>query len=143
MARNTVALSLPQSETVRGYEIRRLPLGGYLAALEELRRAPGNPLAACFPGKTPVQALDALRAVDKDDVAALCVRALCAMPQEAVRLLSALTGVKEDALLDDPNVGLDGAAEMAEAFFRLNRIENFMEAVGRLAAGMKAAGSSA
>ena len=43
---NSAALSLRQSETVRGYEIRRLPLGEYLRALHARRPAPRTLLAA-------------------------------------------------------------------------------------------------
>jgi hypothetical protein len=38
--RNTTALSLPKSEKVRGYEIKRLALGGYLNALDLLQAFP-------------------------------------------------------------------------------------------------------
>ena len=134
LKRNSARLSTLQAEMVRGYEVRRLPLGAYLQAADALSEMPQTLLKACFPGKTMAQALAQLQAADNGEIVELISRALKAAPFEAVHVLSLLTGVPQDALLGDPAIGLDGAAEMAEAFWRLNGIENFMQAAGRLAA---------
>lgn len=132
--KNSVSLSLPQSEMVRGYEVKRLPLGAYLSAMEALRTAPKAILEACFPGESVEQALDALRCIDARMLGELILRAMDVVPGEAIRLIEALTGVPQVALLGDPAIGLDGAVELMEAFWRLNGIENFTRAVRKLAA---------
>jgi hypothetical protein len=38
--KSSAALSVKMSETVRGYEVKRLPLGEYLRAMEALRDMP-------------------------------------------------------------------------------------------------------
>ena len=135
--KTSAALSIPMSETVRGYKIERLPLGKYMQALEALRSAPEAIMQACFPGMDAAQILAQLKVLDKDALIALMMRAIAVVPGEAVNLLSLLTGVSQAALLDDAAIGLDGAAEMLEAFWRLNGIENFTQAAARMAAQFK------
>lgn len=135
--KTSAALSIPLSETVRGYEIKRLALGQYMQAFEALRTAPEAILKACFPGQDAGKILAGLKTMDRDALIALMMRAMTVVPQEAVRLLTALTGVPQKALLDDPGIGLDGAAEMLEAFWRLNGIENFTQAAERMAAQIR------
>lgn len=135
--KTSATLSIPMSETVRGYKIERLPLGKYMQALEALRSAPEAIMQACFPGMDAAQILARLKVLDKDALIALMMRAIAVVPGEAVNLLSLLTGVSQAALLDDAAIGLDGAAEMLEAFWRLNGIENFTQAAARMAAQFK------
>ena len=135
--KNSVELSLRRSETVRGYEIRRLPLGEYLAVAQMLRDLPQKLLAACFPEGTLSDALGALRTADAEKLLGLLANAMQVMPQETLRLVSGLTGVPDTALLSDPDIGLDGAAEMLLAFWRLNNMENFIRAAAQMAAGVK------
>lgn len=144
--KNSAALSVKNSETVRGYEIRRLPLGEYLRVLEALREMPHTVMRVCFPDMDAAGLLQMLKGIDAQGLTAMLLQLLDVVPDEAVKLLSLLTGVPEDALYADPVIGLDGAAQMMEAFWRLNGIENFMQAARRLAAQMKSlrrdAGSS-
>ena len=135
--KTSATLSIPMSETVRGYKIERLPLGKYMQALEALRSAPEAIMQACFPGMDAAQILARLKVLDKDALIALMMRAIAVVPGEAVNLLSLLTGVPQAALLEDAAIGLDGAAEMLEAFWRLNGIENFTQAAARMAAQFK------
>lgn len=135
--RNSAALSVKCSETVRGYEVRRLPLGEYLRVMEALAEAPGTIMRVCFPGMDAVEMLGRLRTMDAQGLGELMLRAMEVVPDEAIRLISLLTGIPADALYADPAIGLDGTAELLEAFWRLNGIENFMRAASRLAAWMR------
>lgn len=135
--KNSTQLSTKTHETVRGYEIKRLPLGEYLRALDMMSDAPQTVMGALFPGMEAVDILSVLRKVDKNALSGLMLRAMTVVPGEAVKLLSLLTGVPQEALETDPNIGLDGAMEMLEAFWRLNGIENFIRAARRMAAEVK------
>ena len=135
---DSAALSLCQSETVRGYEIRRLPLGEYLRELDALRNAPKALFAACFPGEDAAQVLTRLSRIDADGLGELLLRAMTVVPGEAVRLVGVLTGVPEERLLGDPQIGLDGMAQMLEAFWRINGLGNFTQAARRAAAAVRA-----
>ena len=135
--KSSAALSAKQTETVRGYEVKRLPLGEYLQVLEALRDMPQTVMRVCFPEMDAAQMLTALSRIDAKGLTGMLLRAMDVVPDEAVKLLSLLTGVPEDALFADPAIGLDGAAELVEAFWRLNGIENFIAAAARMAARAK------
>ena len=51
---------------------------------------------------------------------------------EAVRVFAELAGLDEQALRDDPGVGLDGLLEMIEAWLEVNNLENFIGAARAL-----------
>lgn len=136
--KTSTKLSTQTGRMVRGHEVRRLPLGEYLRAIDAVREMPESVMKACFPGLDAEGILRYLRAMDKNTLMALVVRMLGIVPHEAVRLLAILTGIDEETLLTDPAIGLDGAAEMVEAFWELNGIENFMQAAERMAAKVKA-----
>ena len=134
----TPIVSLGKKMVVRGYTIRRLPLGEYLEMLEMIKTMPETLARACFPGMSAGQVLAQLKKIDAAMLAEIASRAMLAAPAEAVHLLSKCTGIDEQTLLEDENIGLDGAAEMMEACYELNQIGNFMQAAARLAAKAKA-----
>ena len=130
-------MSLGKSKEVRGHTIRRLPLGAYLEMIEMVKEMPQKLIEACFPGMSAVQILVQLKTIDAAMLSEIAVRAMTAAPAQAVRLLSHCTGIDEKILLEDTNIGLDGAAEMVEAVYELNHIGNFMQAATRLVAKAK------
>lgn len=136
--RVTPSVSLGKCAVVRGYTIRRLPLGKYLEMADMISEAPERLLKACFPGENAAQVLAKLKTIDAAMLGELCMRAMLAAPAEAVRLLAHCTGIDEKTLLEDENIGLDGAAEMAEACFEINRLGNFTQAAIRLSSKVRA-----
>ena len=85
------------------------------------------------------QAWEKIKKLDADSLAEAMLRMAAAAPREAVRLICAVTDAKEEELLGDPAVGLDGLAEMLLALWELNRLENFLRAVRLLVKQAKAA----
>ena len=133
----TAAVSIGKTVMVRGYEIKRLPLGKYLELTEMLRTLPETLMKACFPGMTAVEILAMLKNVDAAMLSDMVVRCTLAAPREAMRILAFCTGIDEQTLLEDEEIGLDGAAEMVEACWELNKIGNFTQAAARLVAKAK------
>ena len=131
-SKNSAALSLPKSRTVRGYEIRKMPIGAFLEACSLLEELPGTALRLLFPEKKEGDILAELAGLDKDKLQELFLRALAVLPGEMVRLFARLSGVEEQALLEDARIGLDGLGEMAEAWLEVNGIENFIKTMGAL-----------
>lgn len=131
-SKNSAALSLPKSRTVRGYEIRKMPIGAFLEACSLLEELPGTALRLLFPEKKEGDILTELAGLDKDKLQELFLRALAVLPGEMVRLFAKLSGVEEQALLEDARIGLDGLGEMAEAWLEVNGIENFIKTMGAL-----------
>ncbi len=140
----SIDLSLPAARTVRGYEIGRMPIGRFLAAARRIDGLPQEVLRRLFPGAQ--DAARALASLDREGLIALCARALTVLPDEAVTVFAELAGLDEQALRDDPNVGLDGLMEMIGAWMEVNNLENFMSAARalwqRARAGRTGAGSS-
>lgn len=131
-SKNSATLSLPKSRTVRGYEIRKMPIGAFLEACSLLEELPGTALRLLFPEKKEGDILAELAGLDKDKLQELFLRALTVLPGEMVRLFARLSGVEEQALLEDARIGLDGLGEMAEAWLEVNGIENFIKTMGAL-----------
>ena len=131
-SKNSATLSLPKSRTVRGYEIRKMPIGAFLEACSLLEELPGTAMRLLFPEKKEGDILAELAGLDKDKLQELFLRALAVLPGEMVRLFAKLSGVEEQALLEDARIGLDGLGEMAEAWLEVNGIENFIKTMGAL-----------
>ena len=131
-SKNSATLSLPKSRMVRGYEIRKMPIGAFLEACGVLEELPQTALRLLFPEKKEGDILAELAGLDKDKLQELFLRALAVLPGEMVRLFAKLSGVEEQALLEDARIGLDGLGEMAEAWLEVNGIENFIKTMGAL-----------
>ena len=130
--RDAVSLSLPREKNVRGYAIRRMPIGQLLTALQTLREMPGELLDTLMPGLTPKTLLSRFRTMSAQELKTMLVRAVTVLPGYGVSLLARLLGVEEGDLLRDEMIGLDGLAEMLEAWMEVNGIENFIRAAGAL-----------
>lgn len=109
-----------------------MPIGAFLEACSLLEELPGTALRLLFPEKKEGDILTELAGLDKDKLQELFLRALAVLPGEMVRLFARLSGVEEQALLEDARIGLDGLGEMAEAWLEVNGIENFIKTMGAL-----------
>jgi len=137
--KNTATLSLPKTKTVRGYEIKRLALGGYLQAIDLIQEFPTQLMNACFPGDDLHAIIEKLKRMDAGLLEAVLGGALLTAPKMVIRLAAGLTGIDEQQLLDDPEIGLDGLVEMLIAWVEVNRLGDFLPAVRKLIAKMRAA----
>jgi len=129
---NSIDVSLPRSVTVRGCEVRRMPLGRYLQAIRLLETFPRETAEKLVPDGDIAGVLEALRTPDRSRLIDLALRALAVVPGQAVALIAALTDIPEDRLLNDEVIGADGLMEIAEAWLEVNDAENFWAAAGRV-----------
>lgn len=139
---DTLKMSLPQTRTVRGYEIKRLPLGEQLQAVDELQELPGELLKACFPGMNAGQILAELKGFNADMLVQMLGSAITAGPKQIIKAFSRMAGIPEEKLLQDPNIGLDGIMELIQAWLEVAGIENFIRAGQAVTAKVKAAAGS-
>ena len=72
--KNSVNMSIPTFRKVRGYEIKRMPIGQFLVATRMLGELPGALISALFPDAD--NALEQLKSLTKDglQLLALCGR---------------------------------------------------------------------
>jgi hypothetical protein len=135
----TAQMSIPKPRTVCGYEIRKMPLGAYLTAMEQLQDLPGDLLGICFPGLPPADILAQLAQFDAGMLQGVVSNVLIAAPKHAITVIAQLTGIPEDKLLSDPNIGLDGLAEIVDTWIEVNGLANFITAARTIAGKVKAA----
>lgn len=134
---DSISVSLPKTRKARGYTITRMPLGAYLQALKEIQDFPKEAVEAVFPGMSLDAILATLKSCDTDMIGQMFVRLLTVLPERAIMLISALTGIEEAALLEDADIGLDGLAEIVTVWLEVNQIENFTRAARALTDSVK------
>lgn len=137
MSTDKAKLSLGKTKKVCGYEIKQMPLGAYLKALERVKTLPEDFLATCFPGQSLQQILDSLTSTDETTIKALLFSAVIAAPKYIIGLLSEITGIDEDTLLSDDNIGAAGAVELADAVIEVNRLGECVSGIKRLLGMMR------
>ena len=129
---NSIDVSLPRSVTVRGYEVRRMPLGKYLQAIRMLETFPRAAAEKLTPDGDLAGVLDTLRTLDRGKLIDLALRALAVVPDQAMELIAALTDIPQERLINDEAIGADGLMEILDAWLTVNDTENFIRAAGRV-----------
>lgn len=135
--RDSVRKSLPREKKIRGYWVRRMPMGQFLRAMERLQEAPGELMEQLLPGKGDMPFFSALKTLDAEAVKRLVMKAAGILPEYAVRLFAEVSGIEEEKLLCDPAVGPEGFMEMLEAFWEVNGLGNFISGAARMAQGIR------
>ena len=69
--KNSVNMSIPKSRKVRGYEIKHMPIGQSLVAIQMLGELPGALIIALFPDAD--NALEQLKSLTKDGLQSLAL----------------------------------------------------------------------
>ena len=136
----TTQLSTPKEKRVRGYTIRKLPIGAYVAAISAIEDMPKEIIKACF--GEDVDMLSELTKLDSDKLITLFVRGMKVVPSYMLDLIAMLTELDREAIENDRNLGLDGLMELVAAWLEVNDFENFMQAVRALSQKMTTANSS-
>lgn len=134
----SIKKSLPPVRKVRGYTIRRMPLGAFLAALETVQELPGELMNRLFPGQSLPEIFSALKSCDSDVLSQLLLRLFTVAPALLIELAAELTGIDEDTLRDDPALGVEGFGELVAAWMEVNGIENFIRTARTLESKVRA-----
>ena len=134
---DSVKKSLPREKKIRGYVVKRMPIGQYLRAMERMQEASEELPRQLLPGRGEVPFFAALKMLDAEAVKKLVLKAAGIVPEFAVRLFAEVSGIDEERLLNDPNIGPEGFAEMLEAFWEVNGLGNFTKGAARMAQGIR------
>lgn len=132
MANKTENLSLPKTVTVRGIAVQRLPLGGYLQALQLLEGIPGELMKLCFPEESLSEVINHFKQADEGLLERMLTNALLSAPKYVIQVVAQLLTVPEERLLEDAQIGLDGLVELVSAWVEVNGLLDFMPAVRKL-----------
>ncbi len=126
---NTIGMSLKKEKTIRGYVIKKEPLGTFLRAIEIIQNSPNDFLEALFPGKSLKEVLGTLKVVDDNTLLAIMGGALGTAPSMIIKIFAELSGIPEERLLEDPEIGPDGLMELLKAWIDINGITVFTQGV--------------
>ncbi len=135
---DSISLSLPRSRKVCGYEIKKVPLGAYLKAMRNLQDFPAQLMEAIFPGMALEDILQELKGCNTDMLGQWFMRAAGVAPEQVIALVSDLTGIPHEELVQNAAIGLDGFVGILDAWVEVNGIENFIQTVSGLRAKAKA-----
>jgi len=124
--------SLPKTVKVCGYEIKKMPMGAFLNALETIQTAPTKILNAIWPGKTLDEVLFDLKHLDEQMLVQLITGALSTAAPMLLSMLSELSGIPEEKLREDPNIGPAGIVEIIKTVWEVNDLKNVVAALGDL-----------
>ena len=142
-------ISLGKSKTVRGVEIKRMPLGRYIKAMNCLKSAPGEFLEECFPGAAGLEdVLGRLMNLDRAALENFAAALFAVAPKYLARMVSEFSGISEEELLESEDIGLDGIFEIIGAIIEVNNLGKLGGALKKTLSGLRlaaaeAAGSSA
>lgn len=125
---DSISLSLPVARNVRGYMIRRMPLGAYLQAIQTIKDFPRDIAARMIPEGDLGTLLEQLKHVDRNMMIDLLLKAVAVVPEQMFALIARLTGIPQKKLLTDEAIGADGLAEILDAWLEVNGAENFLRA---------------
>lgn len=80
---------------------------------------------------TLTEIFEALKQVDEQLLVQIFTNALSAAAPQVVALTARLSGISEETLLDDPDVGPAGIAEILQVVWEINDLKNLWAALGQ------------
>ena len=139
-AKDKSGLSLGKSKVVYGYEIKKMPIGAYLKAMERIKSLPEDFIETCFPGQSLQEVLDNLTKFNETDFKSLLFGMMTTAPKYAIALISELTEIDEEQLINDENIGLDGIITICTTFIEVNKLGEALAGVKELRQKLKTFG---
>lgn len=129
------SLSLPRSYTLHGVEIKKLPTGQYIKALQTLENLPRIILEELFPNMQFEEILSKVKEIDEDLIWQLITKLMRIAPEQFFRLVSELIDADYDHLVNKltPKENL----EVIMAFWKANEMSDFLEQLKTMLGGMK------
>jgi hypothetical protein len=123
--KDAAPLSIPQVKTVHGVEIRKLPNGAYLKALNAIQDMPEVILKGCFPGMDPDDILEEFKNISVDMIPVLAGKLLANVPEQFLKFLSELTEIPYERLMNEltPKETMD----VLDAMWELNDLTDFFK----------------
>lgn len=119
----SVSMSLPESKTVHGVEIKKVPVGKYIQVLKKAETIPEILMEGCFPGKNLDELLSALTTADRTELVGVVGRLLATAPELFVDVAAQILDLDREAVMNEftPKQLLD----IWTAFWELNELSDF------------------
>lgn len=127
--------SVPTLKTLHGVQIKKLPNGAYIAALNKAQNLPETLLKGCFPGEDIDNIIKSFENINTDGIVNLVGRLLTCVPEQFLKFVSDVSDIPFDTLMYKltPKETLD----ILEALWRLNDLGPFFTRLIKKARGNK------
>lgn len=120
--KGSVNLSLPKNKTIHGIEVSKVPVGKYIASMQDVQDLPKTIMEKCFPDEDLQTVINRAKAADSGFVLDLISKLLVNAPEIIIDLASQYLSVeKEELLALSPSELLD----VLEAWWELNDLSDF------------------
>ena len=127
--------SVPVLKTLHGVQIKKLPNGAYITALNKIQDMPETIIKGCFPGQDIDDIFKYFKNINSDNLVVLAGKLLANVPEQFLKFVSELTDIPYDVLFNvlTPPETLD----ILEALWRLNDLGPFFKKLIKRVVGNK------
>lgn len=124
--KSSIARSLPQSKTVHGITVEKLPIGHYVTALKHLEDLPEKILEICFPDQKLEQIIDKLKFADMETITEIFLNFLSGAPELVISTIAKLGNFTEKDLMNLMPLEL---LDVVETWWELNDLSDFCKRI--------------
>lgn len=126
----SAAMSLPKNKKVHGIEIKKVPVGKYIAAMREMEELPSIIVHELFPGKSMADIMTDFSRADEEFAIALLGKLLVVVPEKLLEALCSMIGISTEVAMEQltPKELLDIISE----FWKMNELSDFFKSVSGL-----------
>lgn len=126
----SAAMSLPKNKKVHGIEIKKVPVGKYIAAMREMEELPSIIIHELFPGKSMADIMADFSRADEEFAIGLMDKLLIVLPEKLLEALCSVIGISAQVAMEQltPKELLDITRE----FWKINELSDFFKSVSGL-----------
>ncbi len=126
----SAAMSLPKNKKVHGIEIKKVPVGKYIAAMREMEELPSIIIHELFPGKSMADIMADFSRADEEFAIGLMGKLLIVLPEKLLEALCSVIDISAQVAMEQltPKELLDITRE----FWKINELSDFFKSVSGL-----------
>jgi hypothetical protein len=124
---NSLKMSLPKSKKVHGIEVKKVPVGKYLEALENSRELSQVIIQDLFGNENLEEVFKKIANFDKDALFSLFEKAICVIPNKVIAIVSEILDVDYDFIIN--NITPTELMDVLEEFWKMNDMSRFFKGV--------------
>lgn len=126
----SAAMSLPKNKKVHSIEIKKVPVGKYIAAMREMEELPSIIIHELFPGKSMADIMADFSRADEEFAIGLMGKLLIVLPEKLLEALCSVIGISAQVAMEQltPKELLDITRE----FWKINELSDFFKSVSGL-----------
>jgi plasmid maintenance system antidote protein VapI len=126
----SLGVTLPKGKRVHGIEVKKVPIGVYLAAMRELEELPGQIISELFPGTSVTDIMAQLMELTDESLIRIITRLLVIAPEYAVNTLAAVIGADKDVIKN--TLTPKEFCDVIKAYWAMNDMTDFFADVSGL-----------